>query len=75
MSNYPTNLTERQWQVIKNIVDPQEKSKKTSLRDTALSFKKAWKFQKHCYFIANTSMVSMAFISPFLTMPDGIHGG
>ncbi len=75
MSNYPTNLTERQWQVIKNIVDPQEKSKKNSFRDTALSFKKAWKFQKHCYFIANTSMVSMAFISPFLTMPDGIHGG
>jgi len=24
MSNYPTNLTEKQWQVIKNIEKPQE---------------------------------------------------
>lgn len=33
MSNYPTNLTEKQWQVIKNIVDPQERSRKKSLRE------------------------------------------
>ena len=38
---------------------------------TALSFKKAWKLQECCYFIANTSMVGMEFISMFLTMPDG----
>lgn len=31
MSNYPTNLTEKQWQVIKNIVEPQER--KSSLRE------------------------------------------
>ena len=33
MSNYPTNLTEKQWQVIKNIVEPQERSRKNSLRE------------------------------------------
>ena len=32
MSNYPTNLTEKQWQVIKNIVEPQERSRKHSIR-------------------------------------------
>jgi len=31
MSNYPTNLTEKQWQVIKNIVDPQERNRKNPL--------------------------------------------
>lgn len=33
MSNYPTNLTEKQWQVINKIVEPQERSRKTSLRE------------------------------------------
>ena len=33
MSNYPTNLTEKQWQVIKNIVEPQERNRKSSLRE------------------------------------------
>ena len=33
MSNYPTNLTEKQWQVIKNIVEPQERNIKNSLRE------------------------------------------
>jgi len=33
MSNYSTNLTEKQWQVIKNIVDPQERSRKHFLRE------------------------------------------
>ncbi len=28
MSNFPTNLTEKQWQVIKNIVEPQERNRK-----------------------------------------------
>ena len=39
MSNYPTNLTEKQWQVIKNIVEPQERSRKKLLgtRDFARS--------------------------------------
>ena len=32
MSNYPTNLTEKQWQVIKNIVEPQERNRKSSLK-------------------------------------------
>lgn len=38
MSNYPTNLTEKQWQVIKNIVESQERSKKTSLREILNGF-------------------------------------
>ena len=33
MSNYPINLTEKQWQVIKNIVGPQERNRKNSLRE------------------------------------------
>ena len=33
MSNYPTNLTEKQWQVINNIVDPLERGRKKSLRE------------------------------------------
>ena len=33
MSDYPTNLTEKQWQVIKNIVEPQERNRKSSLRE------------------------------------------
>lgn len=33
MNDYPTNLTEKQWQVIKNIVEPQERSRKKSLRE------------------------------------------
>ena len=34
MSKYPTKLTEKQWQVIKNIVEPQERNRKSSLRDS-----------------------------------------
>lgn len=33
MSNYSTNLTEKQWKVIKNIVEPQERRRKKSLRE------------------------------------------
>ena len=33
MSDYPTNLTEKQWQVIKNIVEQQERNRKSSLRE------------------------------------------
>jgi len=33
MSNYSTNLTEKQWQVIKNIVEPQERNRKYFLRE------------------------------------------
>lgn len=33
MSNYSTNLTEKQWQVIKNIVEPQERTRKKCLRE------------------------------------------
>ena len=45
MSSYPTNRTDKQWQVIKNIVETKERKRKHSLRDTALSFKNALKFQ------------------------------
>ena len=33
MSSYSTNLTDKQWQVIKNIVDPTERKRKHSLRE------------------------------------------
>ena len=33
MSYYPTNQTEKQWQVIKNIVEPQERTRKKCLRE------------------------------------------
>lgn len=33
MSNYPTNLTDKQWQVIKNIVETQERKRKHPLRE------------------------------------------
>lgn len=33
MSNYPTNLTDKQWQVIKNIVEIKERKRKHSLRE------------------------------------------
>ena len=29
MSSYPTNLTDKQWQVIKNIVETKERKRKT----------------------------------------------
>ena len=32
MHKYPTNLTDKQWQVIKNILDPKERFRKYSLR-------------------------------------------
>ena len=38
MSNYSTNLTEKQWQVIKNIVEPQEKSRKYLTIEVAPKF-------------------------------------
>lgn len=31
MSNYPINTIEKLWQVIKNTVEPQEKSRKKNL--------------------------------------------
>ena len=31
--NYPTNLTEKQWQVIEKIVDSKKRKRKHSLRD------------------------------------------
>lgn len=33
MSDYPTNLTDKQWQVIKNIVETKERKRKHSLRE------------------------------------------
>lgn len=33
MSNYPTNLTDKQWQVIKNIVETQERKRKHPLQE------------------------------------------
>lgn len=32
MSSYPTNLTDKQWQVIKNIVETKERKRKHPLR-------------------------------------------
>ena len=32
MHRYPTNLTDKQWQVIKNMLDPKERFRKYSLR-------------------------------------------
>ncbi|MDE6348878.1 MAG: transposase [Bacteroides sp.] len=32
-SNYSTNLTEKRWQVIKYIVEPQERTRKKCLRE------------------------------------------
>ena len=34
MSQYPTNLTDKQWQVTEIILDPQHRKRKYSLRDT-----------------------------------------
>ena len=33
MSKYPTNLSDKQWQVIKNIVEPNERKRKHTIRD------------------------------------------
>lgn len=33
MTQYPTDLTEKQWQVIKNILDQQERKRKHPLRE------------------------------------------
>ena len=40
MTQYPTDLTEKQWQVIKNILEPQARNRKHPLKDTAFSFKR-----------------------------------
>lgn len=33
MKQYPTNLTDKQWQVTENILDPQHRKRKYPLRD------------------------------------------
>lgn len=33
MTQYPIDLTEKQWQVIKKILEPQARKRKHSLRD------------------------------------------
>ena len=33
MNQYPTNLTDKQWQVTENILDPQHRKRKYPLRD------------------------------------------
>ena len=33
MTHYPTDLTEKQWQVIKNILEPQARNRKHSLKE------------------------------------------
>ena len=38
MTHYPTDLTEKQWQVIKNILEPQARNQKHS--ETVLNFSK-----------------------------------
>lgn len=38
MSNYPTNLTEKQWQVIKNMVGPQERTGKSVAEKSKTSY-------------------------------------
>ena len=40
MTQYPTDLTEKQWQVIKNILEPQARNRKYDLREI-------WNFVKH----------------------------
>ena len=42
MHKYPTNLTDKQWQVIKNMLDPKERFRKYSLRSV---FDGIWKIQ------------------------------
>ncbi len=37
---YCTDLTDKQWQVIENLLDGKERKHKHSLRSTAFSFKK-----------------------------------
>ena len=36
MTQYPTDLTEKQWQVIKNILEPQARNRKHPLKETRL---------------------------------------
>ena len=33
MTQYPTDLTEKQWQVIKNILEPQARNRKHPLKE------------------------------------------
>ena len=33
MTHYPTDLTEKQWQVIKNILEPQARNRKHPLKE------------------------------------------
>ena len=33
MTHYPTDLTEKQWQVIQNILDPQARNRKHPLKE------------------------------------------
>ena len=33
MTQYPTDLTEEQWQIIKNILEPQARNRKHSLKE------------------------------------------
>lgn len=37
MSSYPTNLTNKEWQVIKNIVETKERKRKNPLREMIVS--------------------------------------
>ena len=38
MTQYPTDLTEKQWQVIKNILEPQAMNRKHSLKEIIREF-------------------------------------
>ena len=37
-TNYPTNLTDKQWQVIENILESKKRKRKRSLRDIMKAF-------------------------------------
>ena len=41
MTHYPIDLTEKQWQVIKKILDSQERKRKHSLREVMNAIRKS----------------------------------
>ena len=63
MTQYPTDLTEKQWQVIKNILEPQARNRKHSLKEIMnATTTSTYRFNKTIATVTMNPIVTVAII-------------
>lgn len=71
MNQYPTDLTDKQWQVTENILDPQHRKRKYPLRDIMMPVGLYFSYR----FIHSPPFQQELVKASFLWLSEGISGG